>query len=137
MLLTVVWILHSLLFFACFIFWKWILLLQRLFNWTLFKKTSVFWVVTDVAVFVVVLLLLLLLLLLLPCLFLIITLYVDSVLFGFTEQGRVYPEGDHARVPWCGGSKSRHRRSVTWFLIWIKNKISFWTPAQNNMVLNL
>ena len=47
------------------------------------------------------LLLLLLLLLLLPCLFLIITLYmyVDSVLFGFTEQGRVYPEGDHARVP--------------------------------------
>ena len=46
-------------------------------------------------------LLLLLLLLLLPCLFLIITLYmyVDSVLFGFTEQGRVYPEGDHARVP--------------------------------------
>ena len=91
------------------------------------------------------LLLLLLLLLLLPCLFLIITLYmyVDSVLFGFTEQGRVYPEGDHARVPWCGGSKSRHRRSVTWFLIlslgWIKNKISFWTPAPNkyNMVLNL
>ena len=45
------------------------------------------------------LLFLLLLLLLLPCLFLIITLYVDSVLFGFTEQGRVYPEGDHARVP--------------------------------------
>ena len=46
-------------------------------------------------------LLLLLLLLLLPCLFLIITLYmyVDSVLFGFTEQGRVYPKGDHARVP--------------------------------------